>query len=94
MVQLLAAGVNLWDVSTGRTVTTLERSVGPVMFSPDGRTLASGTGWKVRLWDVETGENTTVLEGHTNLVNSVAFLPDGTTLASGSSDQTIKTVGH
>ena len=86
----LAAGVNLWDVATGRNVTTLERYVGPVTFSPDGRTLASGTGWKVRLWDVETGENTAVLEGHDNIVNSISYSPDGTTLASGSYDNTVK----
>ena len=86
----LAAGVNLWDVATGRNVTTLERYVGPVTFSPDGTTLASGTGWKVRLWDVSTGKDTAVLEGHDDIVNSVSYSPDGTTLVSGSYDYTVK----
>jgi tetratricopeptide (TPR) repeat protein len=54
-----------------------------VSFSPDGRTLASGSHDKtVRLWDVETGKERATLSGHTDHVNSVSFSPDGLTLVS------------
>ncbi len=62
-----------------------------MVFSPDGKTLASGsTGKSVELWDVATGMNTATLKGHTEHVFSVAFSPDGKTLASGSADESIK----
>lgn len=65
--------------------------VSEVAFSPDGKTLASGS-WdnSVKLWDVASGQEVKSLEGHTGWVWSVAFSPDGKTLASGSGDKTIK----
>jgi len=66
-------------------------NVTSVAFSPDGKTIASGSGDKtVKLWDVKTGKLMQTLRGHTSDVTSVAFSPDGKTLASGSWDKTVK----
>jgi WD40 repeat protein len=56
-------------------------SVNSVAFSPDGRTLATGTGdyytkeSTARLWEVATGREIATLRGHEACVNSVAFSP-------------------
>ncbi|NIM12875.1 MAG: hypothetical protein GTO45_12180, partial [Candidatus Aminicenantes bacterium] len=66
-------------------------AVTSVAFSPDGKTLASGSRDKtIRLWDIRTQKETATLKGHSDEVYSVAFGPDGKTLASGSKDITIR----
>ncbi|NEP61611.1 MAG: protein kinase [Symploca sp. SIO2G7] len=66
-------------------------SVNAVVFSPDGKTLVSGSKDKtINLWDVSTGELLYQGQAHSDSVLSLAISPDGQTLASGSADGTIK----
>jgi len=58
--------VKLWDVRTGNCVTTLQGHISgvSVAFSPEGKTLASGSDdGTVKLWDVKTGECYKTLQG-------------------------------
>jgi WD40 repeat protein/energy-coupling factor transporter ATP-binding protein EcfA2 len=68
------------------------RTLGGVVFSRDGRTLASaGADGMVRLWDVRARRQLgKPLEGHTSTVTGVAFSPDGRTLASAGEDGVVR----
>jgi WD40 repeat protein len=85
----------LWDVANrqplGAPLSGHTNIVTSVSFSPDGKTLASGSWDKtIRLWEVANRQLLGApLSGHTNIVTSVSFSPDGKTLASGSWDKTI-----
>jgi len=82
--------VQLWDAVNRQHKTTLRGHTSSILsmsFSPDSRTLASGSfHTEVRMWDVDSGQYKTSLWGHTEPVESVSFSPDGRTLASASID--------
>jgi RNA polymerase sigma factor (sigma-70 family) len=74
---------------------TIRLSVGnlifAVAFSPDGKTLASGSGRGVRIWEAATGEILFNLEAAPgDCVLPLAFAPDGKTLAAGGLGHTIR----
>lgn len=96
----LASTIGVWliDVTAGEEINLLTGHTGyltghtyyvnKVVFSPDGRTLASlSKGYHgddtIRLWDAVTGESKAVL---TKGIDLFVFSPDGKTLASDSGD--------
>ena len=85
----------LWDVTTrqpiGQPLIGHTDWVYSLAFSPDGRTLASGSSDNtIILWDVATRQPIgQPLNGYLAAVFSLAFSPDGKTLASDSSENII-----
>ncbi|MCA6091055.1 WD40 repeat domain-containing protein [Streptomyces sp. SCA3-4] len=66
-------------------------TVNTVAYSPDGRTLATGSDdHTVKLWEAGSGKALATFRGHTDSVNALAFSPDGRTLASVSHDRSAK----
>jgi WD40 repeat protein len=78
--------IDIWDVSSSIKLRTLAGS-DPIAFSPDGRTLATGSqdNHAILLWNVGSGTLLHSFASH-NQMSSLVFSPDGHTLASSSQD--------
>ncbi|QES46522.1 hypothetical protein DEJ50_00255 [Streptomyces venezuelae] len=89
------AVVLVWDVDTGKSGPEIVTVTESVVFSPDGRTLATGGSgyqgdYSVTLWDPSTAAPISSLTGHSDQVLRTAFSPDGKTLASVGRDHTVR----
>ena len=92
--------IKLWNLDDGGLLSTMRghsEPINSVAFSPDGLTIASGSGDdfggddnSVRVWDVKTGKQLWQLTGHTDKVTGVCFDPTGKTIVSCSLDKTIR----
>ncbi len=68
-VDRYAYRIDLWSADTLDLIKEMPGGTGPVVFSPDGKTLASGGNDRtVKLWDVATGEELLSLEGYRGAV--------------------------
>ena len=80
--------IRLWDVDTSRQIAVMpapEGSVTALAFSPDGKTLASGSLWgKILIWDLASQRLISVIgEGRwQSSIDGLVFAPDNITLAS------------
>jgi len=80
--------IELRNLSTRKMVARLKGHKSKIQtfaFSPDGKTLASGSSWgdtTIRLWNVNTGENIATFHGIEDPVKSVTFSSNGQLIAS------------
>lgn len=93
------ATIQVWHITTGRTVFTYRghtkqsghsATIKTLAWSPDGKRIASGGGDKrIHVWDTLTGGNIIVYYAHSDTINALTWSPGSTHIASTSDDRTI-----
>ncbi len=83
-----------WNTDTHEEINQLlvglNNALGQVLFSPNGKFVASNNAFNPMLWDVETGTPMgQSFIGHSSYVTDFAFSPDGKLLVSGGYDKSI-----
>jgi WD40 repeat protein len=84
--------VDLWNLTddTRQELRRPEKDPRLVLYSPDGRTLATAWEQKVILWDMATNQARAAWQAHSLVVRDFAFTPDGRTLLTVSGDRLLK----
>ncbi|MFX1258959.1 MAG: ATP-binding protein, partial [Promethearchaeota archaeon] len=73
------------------TFTGHTQTVNAIAFSPDGKTIATGSWDKtIRLFDVTILKEKAILKGHTSRIEDLIFTQDGKNLISCSNDKTLR----
>ena len=68
------------DIKMRRTITATH-TPHDLQFSPDGRTLAAGSWFRLLEWDVASGMERSIPTEHNGLLASIAFTPNGRYMA-------------
>ena len=89
----LEGAIHYWNLKSGQLASRVKAAdynfVRSLVFSPDGRLLASA-GRSVQIWDAASGRQLIEPPGHRGAVRGVAFSPDGRSLASAGEDRTLR----
>ena len=85
----------IWDVNTGRRISTLYDHLGDVLsvakHPSKMQIVASASNDKtVKIWDTRMAKCVQTFQGHERDVTSVTFFPDGNAVISGSEDSTAR----